>query len=209
MGRLIHIPTFICQLCGKPFERYASQHHVFCSKVCHNKSLERKVEKVCPVCQKIFSIPQCYVQRYNVCSMECRLAFTRYHNCDFCGKHFTARPHKIRFCSLSCYRRYLGSKGETSLESMTRSVLMQLQVTYEQEVKIGRYSVDFLLPQFRLIIECDGAHWHRNHRRDTRKNRYIKSQGFRLLRLDEVSIKEGKAKTKIDAIIHNLNFVLV
>ncbi len=195
-----------CKMCGKIFRRPSSQHHVYCSKECQNKSLENKVVKICPVCNETYEIPASNAERYTVCSLKCRRAFTIYRNCDSCGKLFTARPHKIRFCSLSCYRHF---GGESSLETKVRELLNSLQFSFEQEAKIGRYSVDFYLNEFRLVIECDGDYWHRNKKRDARKNHYLKKNAYRLLRLNEKLIVSGKAGEKIESVIKNTNLVLV
>jgi very-short-patch-repair endonuclease len=56
-------------------------------------------------------------------------------------------------------------------------------VEYEQEVQLGRWSVDFLADGW-LAIEVDGTYWHTKDRRDmTPKYEAVRERGWTLLRL--------------------------
>lgn len=93
-----------CPICGKGFQTWASQYRVYCSKVCHNKAMENRIEKTCPVCQEPFKIPASYANRFIVCSIKCRLAFTQYRQCLRCGKTFRAGAPNRKYCSEICRR---------------------------------------------------------------------------------------------------------
>src|SRR5260221_505562 len=58
---------------------------------------------------------------------------------------------------LSKVHRY---RGRTSIEVIIASLLTSLEVEYEDQKHIGRYSVDFYIPSKNLVIECDGTYWH-------------------------------------------------
>jgi very-short-patch-repair endonuclease len=196
----------MCPVCNKEFQIPASNatRYTVCSIQCRGiNTLHRK----CARCGKEFTA---HSQDIRHCSEICRRPAS-IKVCDQCGKTFRHRPNeKPRFCSLSCYRRFIsGNGGETSIEKTTRNILDKLQVAYKQEAKLGRYSIDFLLPQFNLAIECDGNYWHRNSKRDAAKNKYIKRNHYKLLRLSETIIKSGEAETVIKQFIDNLNMYLI
>lgn len=42
-----------------------------------------------------------------------------------------------------------------------KSILLNLNISFKKEYKIGNYPVDFFLPEYNLSIQCDGC-WHHN-----------------------------------------------
>jgi very-short-patch-repair endonuclease len=56
---------------------------------------------------------------------------------------------------------------------------------FRRQVPIGRYVVDFLCLQHRLIIELDGAPHEKEAQkyRDAIRDTYLRAQGYRILRL--------------------------
>jgi len=65
-------------------------------------------------------------------------------------------------------------------------------IRYEKEVRIGRYRVDFLLPDLAAVIECDGSHWHNLsevRKRDMVKDKYLSALGYQVYRFSEAEIK--------------------
>lgn len=48
----------------------------------------------------------------------------------------------------------------TDIESLVENALRQRAEPYQFEASIGHISVDFALPARRIVIECDGEHWH-------------------------------------------------
>lgn len=198
-----------------------SEDRRFCSRQCYDVSRRNVVEKVCPVCSKTFEVLASIADRYTVCSNACRTASTKYVACKRCGKVFRAesrlnrhycseecrRPPKVtecrncgkefrhvpsdedrQFCSFSCYRTF---HGETIPEKSVRQVLESLQIHFMQEAQMGRYSIDFLLPELRIALEVDGIYWHRNTKRDERKTRYIESHGWRVCRITDSEIENA------------------
>jgi very-short-patch-repair endonuclease len=196
----------------------AARGERFCSQECRLSTIP-KVDKVCPVCQQVFRVNASTAHRYSVCSLECRHAITLRKTCLRCGKIYRAekrlnrhycseecrRPPKLincktcsrqfratpsdanrRFCSFSCYRK---STGETLLECKVRQVLEANNVDYVQEHRIGRYSVDFYLPQHSTALEVDGDYWHRDPRRDLRKERFLNQKGVPVARIKETEIE--------------------
>lgn len=102
-----------------------------------------------------------------------------------------------------------GSKLETYFRV---NILEALNIEYIQQYKlsaIGRY-YDFYLPEYNILIECDGDYWHadpkkykkedlnatqkRNIRVDEQKNKYALMYGYVLLRFWEKDIYKNKKK---------------
>jgi len=52
---------------------------------------------------------------------------------------------------------------------------------FRRQVPIGRYIVDFVCFQHRLIIEADGPH-HETRTEDVERDDWLSAQGFRILR---------------------------
>lgn len=209
----------LCKTCNQPLTgAQRAARRGFCSRACYDASRE-KVQKMCPTCGKAFYVPASMVDRYTVCSRACRLADTEYATCEVCGKRFTVAKGRSRhhcseecrrppvyadcktcgttfrmipgdtdrqFCSMACYRRH---RGENRLEKRVRVSLDAMGIEYVQEAKMGRYSIDFALPHDRIALEVDGAYWHRDAKKDARKERYLSDYGWRVVRLPERDIE--------------------
>lgn len=92
---------------------------------------------------------------------------------------------------LGCMRA-VSERGSTSIERAIAKVLDGLGVEYKPQNLMGFYVMDFYVPQYNLVIECDGTYWHSKpgaRRRDIIKNKWIRSQGMLLVRLWEHDIK--------------------
>jgi very-short-patch-repair endonuclease len=80
----------------------------------------------------------------------------------------------------------------TSLERRVRAALDVLGITYEPSKQIDLYEADFYLPEFNLILECDGAYWHsRTGRaeRDAQRDSNLQALGYQVVRLLERDIR--------------------
>lgn len=92
-----------------------------------------------------------------------------------------------RFCSVACYRRF---KGETRLEAAVRIVLTEATIPFEQEAKVGRWAVDFLVAG-RIVLEADGDYWHQRpgvRERDSRRDAKLARLGYTVVRLSEADV---------------------
>jgi very-short-patch-repair endonuclease len=59
-----------------------------------------------------------------------------------------------------------------------------LGVRFRRQVPIGRYVVDFLAPQVRLVVEVDGEYHSRRKGLDARRDEALRRWGYHVLRLD-------------------------
>ena len=88
---------------------------------------------------------------------------------------------------MACYRR---SKAETMPEAAMAHFLSEAGVRFEREVPLGRYSLDFLLPDYAAVIEVDGDYWHRT--RDPHpKETLILEKSWTLVRLDAGAMRRS------------------
>ena len=58
-----------------------------------------------------------------------------------------------------------------------------LGVEIRRQVPVGKYILDFLVPEVRLAIEIDGACHDRRSRADARRDEALRRAGYRVLRL--------------------------
>ena len=60
----------------------------------------------------------------------------------------------------------------------------RLGVAFRRQVPIGRFIVDLLAPEVRLVVEVDGAYHARRRGADARRDRALARAGYRVLRLE-------------------------
>ncbi len=92
------------------------------------------------------------------------------------------------------HKSFKGSTKPTSIEIIVEQLLQALDVSYESQWAIGRYVVDFYIPDKHLVIECDGEYWHLKPEakaRDARKDAFLSQRGYTILRLTGSQIKRG------------------
>lgn len=65
-------------------------------------------------------------------------------------------------------------------------------LTPTAQYPVDRATADFAFPDQHLIVECDGSYWHnlpKVRRRDQRRDGWLRSKGWRVLRLGEEEIR--------------------
>lgn len=196
----------ICKSCGEQF--YADHSLVqkgfgfYCSRDCWFKLFEQQRKQViCRQCFKNFSVYQAVYKKHpKFCSKKCKDDFNRDYIikvCKTCKKEFEIPRWEVNkgkgsFCSRRCHRLF---SGESSIETIIRLQLEKMSESFEQEVKFGKYHVDFYLPNRKLVLECDGEYWHKTEKarqRDRKKDKFLQAQGYKVLRLAEQDIREQK-----------------
>ena len=60
----------------------------------------------------------------------------------------------------------------------------QLGVPFRRQVVLGRYVVDFVAPQAKLVVEVDGRCHEQRRVADSRRDRKLARLGYRVLRLE-------------------------
>ena len=171
-----------CDYCGKdilihPYKIKDSKNH-YCSQACHYKHRETFIGEKSPKYERYDTI-------CSTCGKALKLIKSRFKNSS-----------NNNFCSLSCaaiHRIKFMPNKSTSIERAIKSVLDYLNITYEEQYIVSGFIADFYLPDYNLIIECDGDYWHNRPEqiiKDKRKNAVYKRFGYSLLRLWEHDIKQ-------------------
>lgn len=193
-----HRITRPCQRCGKPFTTAAcySDQIKYCSKKCRGH--KPPVLHQCERCGKEFTVLASSVGRKGrgkYCSEACyRPPIIR--QCRNCLRKFRALPALVRrgpgsarFCSAECFQRF---RGESSIEIITRDLLIQAGLFFTSQYRIGERSrFDFYIPSRNLLIDCDGSYWHSlpgMQERDQRKDAHARAAGYTIIRFSEDEI---------------------
>lgn len=184
------------ELCRKPFQIIpARADQRFCSRGCLRASQAKRVTIICEYCQKPFEVYPCF-SHFRFCSNACRGKYQenqeigkRYLTCanENCQKRFRAFPYEVsrRFCSYKCFKI---SKGPSSIEILMNEALTENRISFIPEFKVWRYHIDFALPEFSIAIECDGEYFHTDLEKDDRRDRYLESLGWTILRFSGTRI---------------------
>jgi very-short-patch-repair endonuclease/transposase len=102
----------------------------------------------------------------------------------------------------------LSRKKRTSIEEAMANELKSRGIKYIEQYNLGnKFALDFFLPDYNIVIECDGDYWHRRPeaiRRDKAKNAYIKACGLSLYRFWESEIKED-VEACVDLVMVEIN----
>jgi very-short-patch-repair endonuclease len=159
-----------CMICGKQFGPLDRLSQIACSKECGYKLRSKRGNP-----KKGRHYPH--------------LRRAREEQCPICGKVFRGIWNSIRriqrYCSHDCYMK---SRLETMPERRMRELLESLGVKFNQEYRIGRFYIDFYLPDRKLAIEIDGDYWHAKPEvkaRDMRKEAFLNNKGIGVVRVRE------------------------
>lgn len=112
----------------------------------------------------------------------------------------SVEAHKAIFNALSPEEQYVRlekwikagrAKNNSKLEQFVAAQLDAVGLTYERQKRIGRYAVDFFVPDFNLIIEANGCYWHgcevcgfnsaehiEKRKRDLVRTEFLMSRGY-------------------------------
>lgn len=109
-------------------------------------------------------------------------------------KYFAEHPEAKD--KLRQYRLNQKFSKETNIEKLIEAELQFRHIQHEKQVAICGFIVDFYVPEYRLIIECDGDYWHNlpgRQVRDRMKDATWKFQGFKVYRFWEHEINTSPA----------------
>lgn len=100
------------------------------------------------------------------------------------------------------------SGKRTSIEVKMADELSRRFVEYIEQYNLGnKFALDFFIPKYGIVIECDGDYWHRRPeaiRRDKAKNAYIRACGYSLYRFWESEINTDVAAC-VDVVMAEIN----
>lgn len=99
----------------------------------------------------------------------------------------------LREHGIEIKRLHYSMPRATSIEEFLYRELENRNVPFaRQQVVDGLYLVDALIMGARIVIECDGEYWHSlpgAEQRDQRKQRYLQSRGYVVLRFPEAALR--------------------
>jgi very-short-patch-repair endonuclease len=189
-------------VCGKKFniKKYLKIQGFgkYCSRECQFFAYEgRRIIITCKNCKTEFSGPPSVAKTRKFCSKHCKDDYEKDYVariCKNCKKKFLLPRWEINkgkgtFCSRKCFCQF---QGETSIEILIRKELEKANINFKQEIRIGKFCIDFLILNKKIVIECDGEYWHSGRRaelRDKRKDKFLKSRGYCIYRFSESEIK--------------------
>lgn len=213
-GLTVERVSLNCGQCGKLFEvrkrlyenkRAGGQSNFYCGKQCAGKSLSRKrtgipntkhpFNKNHPdhalYIKKISENGKKLIEKYKEDgSWDWRLKRLQDGHASFIK---TEEGRKALY--KAGVRAVKSQRGKsTSIEIKMRNELKRRSINFVEQYVVGnRYVADFYLPEYNIIIECDGDYWHTRPEvmeKDIRKNSFIKKQGYSLYRFWESEINE-------------------
>lgn len=87
-------------------------------------------------------------------------------------------------------RHQNGEEGTSIERKMSRS-LKDLGLSVVQQYKIGRFFVDFAIPELKIAIECDGDYWHQDPDREKARDDFLREEGWTVLHFREAAINRS------------------
>lgn len=211
--------TMACERCGTEFRVLGrNPTRRFCSHACR---VVARLDKTCVGCGKTFAVLPTQSRKFRFCSLECKRAVNsgtcarcgkaiigaeRRHcsescrrppvtaSCLTCGKTFRTQPSIAaarRYCTMRCY---VASTAPTVLEDFICEALARAGLVFERQVKILRWTVDFLVPASRTVVEADGDYWHSKPSRaeaDRKRDAAMTAAGYSVIRIRESVAAKG------------------
>ena len=185
-----------CPVCQKPFVTEKIYERLYCTQLCSSKEHGKKVTKppsVCKTCGKVFKKYGYTAETKPFCSKTCvDESFKRYgeFTCKVCKKvvktgAYTAK-HQIT-CSTACRTEWIGVNN-TYIERIIQTLLEENKIKFIPQYQVGKYVIDFAIPQLKLAIECDGEYWHSIPEQiihDQNRDRQLTFWKWKTLRLPE------------------------
>ena len=135
--------------------------------------------KICPACKHLFRLNK----KETYCSVLC------------CNRIKNKSPACRKKLSIAVQKRIANGthKGWTTrkkckpsyAEKYTMNILDQLNISYEREIKVGKWFIDFADVDRKLALEIDGRQHRLPDRKasDKKKDNYLISNGWKVLRI--------------------------
>jgi len=87
---------------------------------------------------------------------------------------------------------------DTSIELKIEAELKRQNINYQKQVPLCKIAiVDFYLPEYRIVIQCDGDYWHKypqGREKDRQQDRVLTFNGFNVYRFWEHEINQSPKK---------------
>jgi len=217
------VRQFKCIGCGKEVKQRARPNQQYCSLECYrtgnrpNRITGKNI--LCAHCGKTTYKPKGQLKKQNFCSTVCANKYQGRNKIDFickiCGKKFRWSKSRVlqgnpTYCSVKCLNKdtehfikcgtastlkQQKKRGLNKLELSGRMILENIGVRFnEQVLMFGKFLVDVLLKDKKIIIQWDGEYWHNKPKRkklDKSQDAYLSKCGYIVLRITDKQIKNN------------------
>lgn len=132
----------------------------------------------------------------------------------FYGKHHTEEvKEKTRMRAIKQLISGAFKNRITSIELKIEKELRKRNIYYKKQFPLlSRTIVDFYLPQYRVVIYCDGTFWHKSKwaekegviEKDRKQTKFLFSKGYKVFRFSETEI-ENSARNCVDRVLRYIN----
>lgn len=177
--------SMICWLCGEEMPYSNSLKRTYCSN-CKEKAKEKQKKLI-----------NDYLKHKTLIMYENALEKMEKQKIDMSFYYEACQVVKER--ALKDYNTF-----DSALEIMTCIELINNEIMVKPQVEFGKYKVDFMLPDLKIILEIDG-YWHNNSKKmlsDAKRDIKILNQlgpGWEIIRLKTTQI-EKRLNTLVDNI---------
>lgn len=79
----------------------------------------------------------------------------------------------------------------TPIEAWLWHDIRAVDVVMYPQYPVGRFFVDFANPVARVVIECDGAEFHKDAERDAARDAWLRPQGWHVYRISGKDCRDG------------------
>jgi len=99
----------------------------------------------------------------------------------------TYQLHPEKHPNFISAQRHLNS----SLEAMLEKLLVQANINFIHQFRVNGLWVDFNLPDFKTLLECDGSYWHQDKEKERARDLKLKAEmpDWQIIHLTESEIK--------------------
>ena len=154
------------------------------------------------------------------CSLTCANEYQKRNkvkiNCHTCNKEFfvskskTVNGNNRKYCNISCRNNdeqhmmdtslkgnlaNLNKVGLNKLEKKGSEILNDLNIEHDTQVPMfGKFVVDVLVKDKKIIIQWDGEYWHNKPKRknlDISQDSYLIKCGYKVIRITDKQIKNN------------------
>lgn len=177
----------ICKTCNKEFKPYRMSKGIYCSHNCYWQDMIGK--------------PHRHKTNNKAWNKGLSNAKTKA-NAEKARQGISSKDKEFyRRIGLRGLIKQQNIKQPTSIEKIVYDYLVLKDIIFEKQKLInGKFLVDAYIPSLNLIVEADGNYWHtldRVLKKDKAENAYLRKCGYKLLRLTEEEIKNGKFKERM------------
>lgn len=89
---------------------------------------------------------------------------------------------KIADIADGAWKNFGFSNNESPIEEKMTGALQRFGVKIEFQKEIGPYRADIYVPSDKIVVECDGIEYHQDKERDKKRDKYMRENGYKVLR---------------------------